>query len=662
MSDPMSRVLERLDVVNSHAGASHAKCPAHDDTTPSLTVSEGSDGRVLLHCHAGCTVDAIVSSIKLEVADLFPHSPQMLASASLGEPQAVYPYTDADGKLLAEFLRYPGKQFRWRRPGPDGEWIWNIKGVDLPPYRLPEMLSGISHGQTIFVVEGEKDADTLMKLGIIATTNPGGAGKWRSSHDAFFKGARVVVMGDNDPVGHEHQHSVAAAIASVAAAVHVLELSGLPEHGDVSNWLEAGGTAEQLSELADAAPEYTFTSSAVPELEPASGLPPRRRIKRLSELARTPKPDWIVDGYIPPESVVVLFGPSGSGKSFLMVDIASCVATGCDWHGRRVQRGSVVVVAAEGAAYLPTRFETWCGHRGVSSETLDVHLMPHGLQLLDQEDVDSFLAELQRDEIAPRIVFLDTLSLCLTPDGDENSTRDMNKAISLVRRITERTHSAVVLIHHTGKNGTGERGSSALRADADVSISSKADGSQLTLKQEKVRDAAKLDPLYLELLPIAQSAVVTDVGSPESGTLRAGKKETRLTGTDSKVLKVLSDGVAHSFSELEAEIPRSSVSRSLNRLVELAIIRKDASTRRPQYTMSVEGRRDGTSSEPSSDFNPNPSATSGEVPQSTTTPFRGGTVGPPGGNAERETTFLPPRTTQAAKEAAKEPSEIGAAA
>ncbi len=121
----------------------------------------------------------------------------------------------------------------------------------LVPYRLPELLAAPE--QMVFVVEGEKDADRLTGLGLVATTAPGGAGKWPECLTPFFRGRDVVILPDNDPPGEAHARKVAEAIGPVASSVKIVALQGLPPKGDVSDFLDQGGTAGALERLAHAA-------------------------------------------------------------------------------------------------------------------------------------------------------------------------------------------------------------------------------------------------------------------------------------------------------------------------------------------------------------------------------------------------------------------------
>src|SRR5262245_56336720 len=173
----------------------------------------------------------------------------------LGNIAARYNYKDKDGTLAFQVVRYDPKDFRQRMLNGPG-WKWNVESAKVVPYRLPQLLEAIESGETVFVVEGEKDVDTLAERGLVATCNAMGAGKWRQEHSEFLRGADVVIVPDNDTPGKEHGAQVAASLQGIASRIRVLELPGSPQKGDVSDWLELGRTLEELLELTEACSEY----------------------------------------------------------------------------------------------------------------------------------------------------------------------------------------------------------------------------------------------------------------------------------------------------------------------------------------------------------------------------------------------------------------------
>ena len=167
-------------------------------------------------------------------------------------------YQNPDGTFVATKDGKRKKTFHQRRPDPErqGKWIWNVDGVPIVPYRLPELLEAIGNGYFVVIAEGEGKVDLLRSWGIPATCCAGGAGKWKPEHSAFLRGADVVILPDNDEAGRKHRDVVGASLQGIAAWIRVLELPGLATKGDVRDWLAAGGTREQLDALVEQAPDW----------------------------------------------------------------------------------------------------------------------------------------------------------------------------------------------------------------------------------------------------------------------------------------------------------------------------------------------------------------------------------------------------------------------
>src|SRR5262249_21156950 len=212
MATPIESVLSRLQAVKKTANGWDARCPAHDDQKPSLGIAVTEDGTVLLKCRSqGCTVEAICKAIGLNLADLFPPQYGNGRSGNGLNIVATYDYRDAEGKLVYQVVRLDAKDFRQRRPDPQGKdgWTWNLKGVKRVLYRLPEVRQAVAEGRPVFICEGEKDADNLVRIGFVATTNAGGAGKWSKDYADTLVGAIVIILRDNDDAGRKHRNQVA---------------------------------------------------------------------------------------------------------------------------------------------------------------------------------------------------------------------------------------------------------------------------------------------------------------------------------------------------------------------------------------------------------------------------------------------------------------------
>lgn len=243
-----AELLSRLVAVKKTSKGYEARCPAHEDSDPSLSIKV-EDDRLLLHCHAGCDFDNVLAALDITARDLFSsngdhrqngHGPDDIV--------ATYDYLDEDGQLLFQAVRKLGKRFAQRRPDSEGGWIWNLKGVRRVPYRLPQLIEAVGGGVSVWVCEGEKDVHALERAGAIATTCPMGAGKWDAAYNQFFKDAIVAVVADRDEPGHAHARHVARQLAGVAKSVELVE----PAEGkDVSDHLAAGHGLEHLLALGD---------------------------------------------------------------------------------------------------------------------------------------------------------------------------------------------------------------------------------------------------------------------------------------------------------------------------------------------------------------------------------------------------------------------------
>ena len=261
-----------------------SRCPAHDDSNPSLSISPGDDGRILLNCHAGCSFESVIAALEITSAEL---APKGTPKPSRGRPPkstiaATYDYRDVSGKLLFQVCRMDPKDFCQRRPDANAlhGWVWNLKGVRQVPYRLPELIAAAKAGETVIIAEGEKDVEALARHGCAATCNAGGAGKWRDEFGEHFDGAKsVIVIADKDTPGRTHAAAVAAKLKPLCRSVKVIEL---PDQGaqpvkDAADFFAAGGTVDALRTLADDSPEY------IPKSELMPGTWFKQRFPKLAE-------------------------------------------------------------------------------------------------------------------------------------------------------------------------------------------------------------------------------------------------------------------------------------------------------------------------------------------------------------------------------------------
>src|SRR5262249_26307930 len=202
---------------------------------------------------------------------------------------ATYDYNDESGVLLFQVVRRATKDFRQRRPNGKGGWIWLLGNTRRVLYRLPEVGGAVASGRMVLVVEGEKDADNLRKLGFTATCNAGGDSKWRAEYNESLHDADVVIIEDNDDAGRAHVAQVASSLHCIAQRVRALDLDQAwpecPAKGDISDWIEAGGTAEALSALVEALPEWTPPESDDGVPDAGAGIDGDAEIQCLAKLS-----------------------------------------------------------------------------------------------------------------------------------------------------------------------------------------------------------------------------------------------------------------------------------------------------------------------------------------------------------------------------------------
>lgn len=256
---------------------------------------------------------------------------------------------------------------------------------------------------------------------------------------------------------------------------------------------------------------HEVKASQPTNLEPPKPSSERKRLTILSrsQMRDREAPDYLIDEVITERSVLAVYGPSGSLKSFAAIDLGMSVAHGLPWHGRDVKQGAVVYVTGEGTSQIGHRLDAWDLANGTEGFDAPFHLIPLGVPISDPTWVSNLIADIEEAGIAPVMVWLDTLARTFGT-GDENSQKDMNAYISGVDRLRDHFGAVVGIVHHTGKDSDkGLRGSSALYAAMDTVIKTDRKGTSLTLKNQqphgKQKDGAEFDDIYLEARSITLS-------------------------------------------------------------------------------------------------------------------------------------------------------------
>ena len=225
-----------------------ARCPAHEDREPSLSLTE-RNGKVLVKCFAGCQQRDVVEALRAR--GLWPENlaqstwneekPRRNRAENLGPIVAEYFYTDENGHVLFRVTRHEPKTFRQWRPDGNGGWLPGLGNTRRVLYHLPEVIES----PIVFVVEGEKDVESLRSMGFVATCNAMGAGKWRPEYNELFRGRTAIVIPDSDEPGRKHAREVIRGIKPFAAGVMTFDIS---EDGvkDISEWFSAGHSEVEL--------------------------------------------------------------------------------------------------------------------------------------------------------------------------------------------------------------------------------------------------------------------------------------------------------------------------------------------------------------------------------------------------------------------------------
>lgn len=237
-------VLGRLTNVKRYDGKAMARCPGHDDRTNSLSITVGDDGRVLLHCFAGCDLVDILAKVDLGLNDLYPEKPRPTPRIDR-QGAVIYDYTDETGSLLYQVERRQtadgGKKFIQFRLGADGKRVYSLDGVPRVLYRLPEVRRAAAAGEPILFPEGEKDVLRLVELGYTATTNAGGAKGWKPAFAPMLAGANILLFPDHDQPGYARVIDVYNEIVGVVNSVEVVRVVGMDDKSDISDYLDRYG-------------------------------------------------------------------------------------------------------------------------------------------------------------------------------------------------------------------------------------------------------------------------------------------------------------------------------------------------------------------------------------------------------------------------------------
>jgi replicative DNA helicase len=448
----MDTALERFEAALRAAGCHQSRaggdwtCPAHDDSTPSLSVAF-AEGKVLLCCHAGCSTNAILERLGLTWRDLHDEDPSPTRERS--RIVETYPYEAADGTVRYRVVRTDPKGFYQQRPDGRGGWTNGLGDVERVLFHLTDVLEAVAVGGEVWVVEGEKDVEAIRRTGAVATCNPGGVGMgWREDYTQSLLGAGLVrVVADNDDKGLDHGRKVVASLTAAGIPVEMLRAAN--EFKDAAEHLGAGLTLDDLVPL------------EVVQVEPPADDPPHRiRIRGgdtfvLDDPADL-EPIWGTGEEIawPSGESLEIVAPTGVGKTTLQnLLIAGRLGIRAEVLGWPIQPATrpILLMAMDRPNQIRRALRRVFGeqHREVLRDGLIIWQGPPPADLGRHPEV---LAELV-NQVGAGEVFIDSLKDAAVHLTDDEVGGNLNRAMQTL--IADGIQ--VVANHHQRKSQNGAK-------------------------------------------------------------------------------------------------------------------------------------------------------------------------------------------------------------
>jgi AAA domain len=445
-------ILSRFDGIRKCRDGYKARCPAHDDRQPSLSITE-KNGKILINCFAQCALEKILAKVNLQLSDLFINEVRARRQSTAAREVGRYPYTDEQGNLLFEKVRLEPKGFTQRKPDGNGGWIYNLGNVRRVLYRLPEVLAA----RHVLLVEGEKDADRGTSMGFTTTTS-GAVGSWKPEFAEVLRGKHVAIIPDADHPGRTFAHEIAASCYLIAASVKVVELvSGIK---DLSEW---PFSAEALGDLIQKTPLWT---------ENKKEMNWRELFHTYEEFEAAPELTFAIEGFLQNDGATLIGGLSGHGKSLIMLSMIKAQFAGA---GTRLWGQFLVKEPAERILYLiPESALTPFKYR-LKLFDLYKYVAPDDDRLLVRTLTKGLTPSLSDPRILAAAkgayVYLDT-AVRFSTEGDENSAADNQNGLATdLFSLLGAGAKAVIGAHHSPKSFTHEKAmglENVLRGSGDI--------------------------------------------------------------------------------------------------------------------------------------------------------------------------------------------------
>ncbi len=445
-----------------------ARCPFHDDTEPSFNF-DNQTGQYFCH---GCNKkgDAIHFYAKINSLDTRRDFGKILRGIANdfnipweeNRPKLIktYNYTDAEGLLLYQVCRYEPKNFKQRQPNNNGRWTWNLKGIEPVLYQLPKVLAA----KEVLIVEGEKDVDNLMELGLTATTCPMGVKKWRPEYNESLKGKDIVLIPDNDLEGKEHMAQIAISLNGQTKSLKLIELPGLPSKGDVSDFIA------KFDDKAEATEKLSIMIEGAGPYEPPKKVTIEDVILQAKDFTalELPAKKKLLNPWLTEQSITLISGWRGTGKTWLALSILDSVSKGVSFGPWKAET-STPCLFLDGE--MPTQdIIERTKDLGIDSTYIYSDAYANNLGLPKANLLSETWRSTMKRILTTRGIKLWVIDNLASLAGgiDENIKKDWDPINSWLLDLRF-AGIATIMLHHEGKGG-GQRGTSAREDNLDNSI------------------------------------------------------------------------------------------------------------------------------------------------------------------------------------------------
>ncbi len=592
-------VLERVGHCEWRNGYYMASCPAHEDRKPSLSITQGEDGKVLLHCFAGCEKAKILAALGLDAGDLFPAPANGARNGHKktgGKPTATWEIRDAGGELQAIHVRFDrngGKDCLWKLPSASG---WGLKGrklATLPLYRS-EHLQGWPEEDPVVVVEGEKAADAFSKVypSVLGTVT-GAGGTPGAEALEVLRGRRVILWPDNDEEGHRHMARIAEALCEgVATEVGVFGWEDGPPKGDAADHpAVTDKDPEALEKLL-----IDLKSATI--WEPEDDIENTEPVGVLLSNVVAEKIEWLWKGRVPKGKLTLVDGDPAKGKSALTIYVAACVTVGRAFpDGAPCEAGGVALLNAEDglADTILPRFQAAGGdpskvvslatvadedgHERLLSIPEDIPIIERGIKRVDAE-----------------LVVIDPFMAFLSGKLNAHKDQDVRRALAPLAAMADKTGAAVLVVRHLNQ-ATGQN--PLYRGGGSIGIIGQA-RSALVVAEDPGDDRRRvLASLKNNLSEPAPSLVFTVVSAPNGAACVEWKGQTDLKAdqllcapADPEERSALDEAKDFLLDALQDGPRHSAAVKKEARKAEVS----EATLRRAKTTLGVRAKKEGDGS------------------------------------------------------------------